>query len=143
VQNQGWRGGKNGNWRVPLDVFPTIDTISVTSTIPQLCHGTLIFHSFLPVLGLISPTTSSFYAHRSWEPKKDWQLDCLFALSGFVCVKADRRSLVKLTPHLFWVCQRVWTKALQNWKISVKALSKRLRKLKIMTERRALVWTML
>jgi len=43
-------------------------------------------------------STSSFYACRSWKCKIDWQLDYLFALSGFAWVKAACKMLMKLTP---------------------------------------------
>jgi len=43
--------------------------------------------------------TCSFYARRSRERKKDWQLDCLFlTLLGSACVKAVHRMLMKLSP---------------------------------------------
>jgi hypothetical protein len=45
-------------------------------------------------------STSSFCSQRSQKHNKDWQLDCLFVLSGSACLKAVHRMLMKLTPCL-------------------------------------------
>ncbi len=45
-------------------------------------------------------STSSFCTHRSQKPKKDWQLDCFFALSGSACRKVACKTLMKLTPDV-------------------------------------------
>ncbi len=53
--------------------------------------------------------TRSFYTGADPESaKKDWQLDCLFVLSGSAGIKAARRTLTKLTPNL--KCHKRWQK---------------------------------
>jgi len=43
---------------------------------------------------------SGFCTSRSQKHKKDWRLDCLFALLGSAGVKALHKMLMKLTPFL-------------------------------------------
>jgi len=60
-------------------------------------------------------STSSFYMRRSQKRKKDWQLDCLFALSGSASVKASHIMLMKLTP-----CGKTLSVNLQMQKVLIK-----------------------
>ncbi len=50
----------------------------------------------------------SFCTCGSRKRKKDWQLDCLFVLSGSAGIKAAHRTLTKLTPNL--KCHKLWQK---------------------------------
>ena len=42
--------------------------------------------------------TSSFYAHRSQNRKKDIQVEQLFVLLGYVCIKAARKNNDEIDP---------------------------------------------
>jgi len=60
-----------------------------------------------PGVNLINVLRAAFACADPKSVKKDWQLDCLFALFGSVCVKAAHRMLMKLTPvsrtlNIFW-----------------------------------------
>ena len=53
-----------------------------------------------PRVNFINVFTHSFYASRSWKPKKLLELTDFCALLGSACLKAACKMLMKLTPNL-------------------------------------------